>query len=259
MNRQSTSSRRTSGAQTALARARRAPGRSRSSARSTLRGAVAGVVRKTILEAAETVFGERGFADAKMAEVARRAGVAAGTLYNYFDSKESMFRALIEHRAEEFMGGLEAIAAGGAAGQPGARRGERARPHDPLAQLERLTEATFAYVESHAAVFLLFEQIGGSAGMGARRACGPSGESLRGRYLQLFQGILSRAVRAGRVRGGLPIDDLALIYAGGVQGLMRGWLLDGRPGRLTDRTGLLLSVFLQGAGKRSPTTRRTTR
>src|SRR5687768_552503 len=83
--------------------------RPRGGARSSLRGAVATVIRGAILEAAETVFGERGFAGAKMVEVAERAGVAAGTLYNYYDSKESLFRALIEHRAEEFMGGLEAI------------------------------------------------------------------------------------------------------------------------------------------------------
>lgn len=222
-------------------------------------GVVRDVVRATILEAAESVFGERGYADAKIAEVARRAGLAAGTLYNYFDNKESIFRALIEHRAEEFMGGLEAIGSGDEASSiawwsPPSRGGRPAR-RDPLALLRRLTEATFAYVESHAAVFMLFEQIGGPAGMGARRACGPSGEGLRARYLQLIRTVLKGAVRVRRVRPALPIDDLALIYAGSVQGLMRGWLLDGRQGRLCDRSDLLLSVFLQGAGKGSPTTR----
>lgn len=209
---------------------------------------MASVVRGAILEAAETVFGERGFADAKIAEVARRAGVAAGTLYNYFDSKESIFRALIEHRAEEFMGGLEAIARADQS-REGRSRGTGCGRATPLALLARLTEATFRYVESHAPVFMLFEQIGGPAGMHARRACGPSGEGLRARYLELFRSTLARAVRAGQLRAGLPVPELALIYAGSVQGLMRGWLLDGRQGRLPDRTRLLLTIFQQGAGR----------
>jgi len=36
------------------------------------------------------VFGARGFARQKMTEIAERAGLAAGTLYNYFDSKEAI-------------------------------------------------------------------------------------------------------------------------------------------------------------------------
>lgn len=218
--------------------------RPRGGARSSLRGAVEGVIRGAILEAAETVFGERGFAGARMVEVAERAGVAAGTLYNYYDSKESLFRALIEHRAEEFMGGLEAIV-------KSAPRERQRSAADPLEQLLRLTEATFAYVESHAAVFMLFEQVGGHAGMGARQVCGPSGDRLRGRYLQLFRTTLTRAVRAGQLRADLPLDDLALIYAGSVHGLLRGWALDGRKGGLRDRARLLHSVFLDGTGMKS--------
>ena len=45
-----------------------------------------------ILDAAWAVFAERGFARAKLDDVARRAGVSKGTLYLYFDSKERLFR-----------------------------------------------------------------------------------------------------------------------------------------------------------------------
>lgn len=48
-----------------------------------------------ILEAAFTVFGESGFARAKIEDVARRAGVSKGTVYCYFDSKESLFREMV--------------------------------------------------------------------------------------------------------------------------------------------------------------------
>lgn len=48
-----------------------------------------------ILRAAVAVFGERGFAHSRLEDVARRAGVSKGTLYLYFDSKESLFREMV--------------------------------------------------------------------------------------------------------------------------------------------------------------------
>ena len=48
-----------------------------------------------ILDAAVNVFGESGFARAKIDDVARLAGVSKGTVYCYFDSKESLFREMV--------------------------------------------------------------------------------------------------------------------------------------------------------------------
>jgi AcrR family transcriptional regulator len=48
-----------------------------------------------IVEAALTVFGESGYARAKIDDVARVAGVSKGTVYLYFDSKEALFRAMV--------------------------------------------------------------------------------------------------------------------------------------------------------------------
>jgi AcrR family transcriptional regulator len=48
-----------------------------------------------ILSAAQQVFGECGFARARLDDVARLAGVSKGTLYLYFDSKESLFRDML--------------------------------------------------------------------------------------------------------------------------------------------------------------------
>jgi AcrR family transcriptional regulator len=48
-----------------------------------------------ILDAAMDVFGEVGFARAKLDLVAKRAGVSKGTLYLYFDSKEALFREMV--------------------------------------------------------------------------------------------------------------------------------------------------------------------
>src|SRR5690349_14271324 len=50
--------------------------------------------RRQILEGARQVFLARGFDGASMGEIAKVAGVSKGTLYVYFDSKESLFEAL---------------------------------------------------------------------------------------------------------------------------------------------------------------------
>ena len=54
--------------------------------------------RKTLrrlLEAAALEFGERGYHDAAITGITQRAGVALGTFYTYFQSKEELFRALV--------------------------------------------------------------------------------------------------------------------------------------------------------------------
>jgi AcrR family transcriptional regulator len=48
-----------------------------------------------ILDAALDLFVERGFAAARLDDVAQRAGVSKGTVYLYFDSKEELFKAVI--------------------------------------------------------------------------------------------------------------------------------------------------------------------
>jgi len=52
--------------------------------------------RPAILMAARAVFLEKGYANTRMSEIASRAGVAVGTLYLYFESKEAIARAMAE-------------------------------------------------------------------------------------------------------------------------------------------------------------------
>jgi AcrR family transcriptional regulator len=50
---------------------------------------------RAILDAAATEFGEKGFHDGSISGITRRAGVALGSFYTYFDSKDAVFRALV--------------------------------------------------------------------------------------------------------------------------------------------------------------------
>ncbi len=58
--------------------------------------------RQEILEAALTVFAERGYHRATMNEIARRAEFAVGTLYRFFPSKKALYEALVWERAQIF-------------------------------------------------------------------------------------------------------------------------------------------------------------
>ena len=62
-----------------------------------------------ILDAALTVFGESGFARAKIDDVARLAGVSKGTVYLYFDSKESLFREMVRAKVVASLAEAEAF------------------------------------------------------------------------------------------------------------------------------------------------------
>ncbi|MET0246078.1 MAG: TetR/AcrR family transcriptional regulator [Sphingomonas sp.] len=56
---------------------------------------------RAILDAAAEEFGEKGFHDGSIAGITRRAGVALGSFYTYFDSKDEVFRALVRDMSQQ--------------------------------------------------------------------------------------------------------------------------------------------------------------
>ena len=65
--------------------------------------------REAILAAALEEFSEQGFAATRLDDVARRAGVAKGTIYLYFRDKESLFQELIRAVLAPLIGTIEAM------------------------------------------------------------------------------------------------------------------------------------------------------
>lgn len=57
--------------------------------------------REGLLEAARTVFEDRGFNATRMSDIAEAAGVSHGTVYTWFESKDAVLRALVERLVEE--------------------------------------------------------------------------------------------------------------------------------------------------------------
>ncbi|MDP3782168.1 MAG: TetR/AcrR family transcriptional regulator [Sphingopyxis sp.] len=56
---------------------------------------------RKLLDAAAVEFGERGFHEASISGITRRAGTALGSFYTYFDSKEEIFQALVRDMSEQ--------------------------------------------------------------------------------------------------------------------------------------------------------------
>ena len=65
--------------------------------------------RQAILDAAREVFGELGYDTATVRDIIRRTGLAAGTFYNYYRSKEEVFAALADDGARRFSPVLKAL------------------------------------------------------------------------------------------------------------------------------------------------------
>lgn len=65
--------------------------------------------RTAILDAAREVFGELGYEQCTVRDIIRRTGLAAGTFYNYFKSKEEVFAALADDGAKRFAPILKAL------------------------------------------------------------------------------------------------------------------------------------------------------
>src|SRR5262252_625743 len=60
-----------------------------------------------IIDVALEVFAEKGFAAAKLDDIARRAGISKATLYLYFETKEEIFRAVAQAAVAALLGPLE--------------------------------------------------------------------------------------------------------------------------------------------------------
>src|SRR5437773_8927722 len=102
--------------------------------RDEARRARTGVYRSHIVEAAEQVFAERGFAAAKLQEISRLAGLSMGTIYAIFPSKADLYRAILEDRGLELLALAREVAA-----RTGAAR----------AALDALIEVYVGYFVSH--------------------------------------------------------------------------------------------------------------
>ena len=103
--------------------------------------------RARMLEAAKEIFEETGFLDARISDIAERAGLSHGSFYHYFDSKEQIFREVAEAVDERQAAPLAGVVLA---------RSSTATP------AERLRQALGQYLESYrddARIMAVIEQV----------------------------------------------------------------------------------------------------
>jgi AcrR family transcriptional regulator len=78
---------------------------------------------RKILDAAREEFGQRGFSESSIVGITQRAGVALGTFYTYFESKEALFQALVRDMSAQVRDTVAPAFRDAADALDGARRG----------------------------------------------------------------------------------------------------------------------------------------
>lgn len=189
--------------------------------------------RRAIVDAAEAVFLAQGFSEARMADVAKAAGVSVGTLYNYFESKELVFASLIEIRRSEFYELLRAAL------------GDVVEEPMPL----HLMRVLFQYLEQKSGLVALFTQLGAVTENDLRRVGGSAMEAHYRQYLQMLEKAVQSEVARGALRSDVPARLLATTLAGAMNALVFEWMQEGRPPELSERGAALYALFVEGAKK----------
>jgi len=105
-------------------------------ARSPRRSPKGARTRARLVDAAKQVFQRDGFLEARIVDIAETAGMAPGSFYHYFDSKEQIFREVAQAQEERLTAPPDATEAASASASPGASPWDRIRRANRL-YLER--------------------------------------------------------------------------------------------------------------------------
>jgi TetR/AcrR family transcriptional regulator, repressor of fatR-cypB operon len=163
--------------------------------------------REAILDAALELFSERTFASTPMPELARRAGVGAGTIYRYFDSKDALVNALFQRWKTEM---TEIVSGDIPAGLT------------PREQFTHWWRGLWGFATEHPAAFLFLETHHHAAYLDA--ASRRVGAQLSDRAITY----LREGQRLGAIRKGSPEVLMALVM-GAFTGLVKSATEHNRP------------------------------
>ena len=184
--------------------------------------------RDAILRAATDVFAERGFFNAQVADVARAAGVAAGTVYLYFRSKDDVLVSIFERTMRE------ALAEGRAA---------VADVRDPRQRLQKLARLHLARLGRDRNLAVVFQvELRQSTKFMERLSA-----TLLRDYLGLIRSAFADGQREGLFRADVNPTAAAKMLFGALDEMATNWILSRRRYQLEAEADAVLDLFLNGA------------
>ena len=190
--------------------------------------------RDRILDAATKVFAKHGFFSAQVADVAKRAGVAAGTVYLYFNSKDDLLLSLFDRTMRDAIAdGRSALDALGHTATPIERLRHIAHVH--LARLGRDRQlATVFQVELRQSTKFMTQL---------------STSSLRD-YLSLLRDVIIDGQQTGQFRQDLNPTLAAKVIFGALDEMATNWILSERDYQLEDDADPVMDMLIGGLAPR---------
>lgn len=187
--------------------------------------------RERILQSAAEVFAERGYHATRISEIARSAGVADGTIYLYFASKDALLIALVEDAIGRFFEVLDR---------------EMAALHSARDKLARIVSLQLEMLESHRALARVFTVNLRETRRGLRAHMVPRFQQ----YLDRIADVVTEGQRRGEFRTDLPPMLVARAVFGALDGVTLTWAL-GRAdmGGLRRASEVVVRVLLEGVGR----------
>ena len=184
--------------------------------------------RERILRAAVRVFAKNGFHDTRVSEVAKAAGVADGTIYLYFKSKDELLLSLFEDRVEALLTFMKL---------------ELPKFQGAPAKLRRIIELQLGLLEGERELAEVFTVILRQSTKLLKEYAAPKFLA----YLESIAAIVSEGQDAGDFRTDVPPLLVARATWGALDGIALTWVL-GRAARgaLARAAGQLADVVLRG-------------
>jgi TetR/AcrR family transcriptional regulator len=159
------------------------------------------VHREHLLDAAEEVFGEKGFQDATIKEIAERAEFSVGAVYGIVSGKEHLLAQTLKRRAVELLAGMDEVAVEARGGLDG---------------LHRMADLQVEFFRRHPHFGRLWVRWAGPAGWTMAPASLEQVDGDVEHAMDTQAKLVRRAQDAGEIRAGDP-DVLARIFSGIIQ------------------------------------------
>jgi TetR/AcrR family fatty acid metabolism transcriptional regulator len=183
-----------------------------------------------IIEAAIRVFARNGYYNSRVSDIAREAGIASGTIYLYFRTKEEILVTLFREQMASFVAYL---------------RREIAGEPDAVAKLRRLVALHFSVLEQNPA---LAEVVQVELRQGHKFFRGASAHEVSA-YFELIGSVLEEGVAAGTFRPDLPVKVATKILFGAMDQMATSWVLGKRGYRLVDAADAVATIVLKGVAR----------
>jgi TetR/AcrR family fatty acid metabolism transcriptional regulator len=182
-----------------------------------------------ILEAAVKVFARHGFRQSTVAQIAKEAGVADGTIYLYFKNKDDILVHFFSFKAKQVFDCFRAEVGRGADSAEKLRN--LVRVH--LGEFQRDPDMAVVYqIETHQSSRLAEEQIREMAKM----------------YQDILAEIVEQGQQEGAIRKDLYVGLVKRFILGAVEETIGTWLHSGRSYDLVSMADPLVDLFMRGIG-----------